>query len=218
LAEIMGQLGDDRAALVPFYLEFGADVRKVVRHLVKRRRRCPDEDEVDNLTFDACYSLAEVAGSWRPDGGALPWVWARGRIERVVDRHFGPITKRLSCFHDCEEVELVAPDDHASIGITLALLAERDEHCALLLSALDESVNEDDVEVFFRYRVQQQSGDPAPAHTVGRALGLKPPAVRQRASRARRRLAAVVARDPRFEPLGDLDLLDSGRPSATVAA
>ena len=218
LGEIMGVLPTDRAALVPFYLEFGDEVRRVVRHLVRRRERALDDDDVDNMTFDACASLAKVAAGWRPDGGALPWVWGRARIERVVDRHFGPITRPLPRFYDREERVVVAAHDEGKLSTALATLAGRDEQCALLLSALEDTVSPEDAEVLLLYRVQQQSGDPAPADTVGRALGLKPPTVRQRASRARRRLAAAVASDARFARLAGIDLLGTSRAPAEVAA
>jgi DNA-directed RNA polymerase specialized sigma24 family protein len=218
LGEIMGALRTDRAALVPFYLEFGDEVRRVVRHLVHRRERFPDDDDLENITFDACAALATAASGWRPDGGALPWVWGRARIERVVNRHFGPLTRPLPSYYDQEERTMLAAHDDSGLGTALATLARRDNQCALLLDALEDSVSPEDAEVLLLYRVQQQSGDPAPADTVGRALGLKPPTVRQRASRARRRLAATVARDARFAGLADIDLLTTARRPAEVAA
>jgi DNA-directed RNA polymerase specialized sigma24 family protein len=218
LGEIMGALPTDRAALVPFYLEFGDEVRRIVRHLVRRREWVPDDDDLDNITFDACASLAMVAASWHPDGGALPWVWGRARIERVVNRHFGPLTRPLPQHYDPEERHVVAAYDEDGLSTALATLARRDDQCALLLNALQDSVSQEDAEVLLLYRVQQQSGDPAPADTVGRALGLKAPAVRQRASRARRRLAATVASDSRFAGLANIDLLATARRPSKVAA
>jgi hypothetical protein len=76
----------------------------------------------------------------------------------------------------------------------------------------------DEVEVFLRYRVQQQSGDPSPSDTVAHELGLHPPAVRQVASRARRKLRKVIDNDPTFAGLGSIDLLHAPSRARRTAA
>jgi DNA-directed RNA polymerase specialized sigma24 family protein len=217
LARIMAAIPHDEAAVVTLFIHFGDDIGRVVHHLVLRHlasrpgRRLPD-DEVDDLTLEACFELARVAGGWRADGGALPWVWARARIERVVADHFGPLTVPLADDDDLAATGLdraaaAAVHDDGSFADALATLAEGDSQCALLLTAIDEQLGRDEAEVLFRYRVQQQAGDPSPAHTVGHELGLRPPTVRKRVSRARQRLADAVATDPRFASLDGLALL-----------
>jgi DNA-directed RNA polymerase specialized sigma24 family protein len=214
----MSLMPTDRAAVVAFHLEFGPEVRRIVDFIAGRRRLQVGDEDIDDLTFDACLAIADVASGWRADGGALPWNWARRRIEGIVASQIGPAVRRLPRDYDVEDIISLAPVDDVDVSTALARLAERDDRCALLLTALDEELSPVDAEVWLRYRVQQQSGDPAPAATVGRQLGLRPPAVRQRASRARRRLAAAVLRDERFRALTGLALLDPPARSHEVAA
>lgn len=217
LVEIMRAMTEDRAAVVTFHAEFGPEIRRIVDFEASRCRLRLAPEELEDLTFDACMALAAVSRAWRPDGGALPWVWARRRINAVVARQRRPLHLALPPGHETEDVSIDAPGDDIDLATTLLSLAERDERCALLAAALRESVGAGDAEVWLRYRVQQQSGDPAPASTVGRELGMRPPAVRQRASRTRRKLAAAVAGDPRFRQLAELALLappTRGEPTA----
>lgn len=218
LVELMQAMVRDRAAVVMFHAEFGPEVRRVVDFEAFRCGLHLAPGDLDDLTFDACMALAAVSGGWRPDGGALPWVWARRRINALVAGQRQPVHLGLPQGHDIEEVHFDAPDDDADLGATLLSLGKRDERCALLAAALRESVGACDAEVWLRYRVQQQSGDPAPAATVARELGMQAPAVRQRASRTRRKLAAAVAGDPRFRLLAGLALLQPPTPAQVVAA
>ena len=210
LARIMGAMVDDEAAVIELYQEFHDEIARVVGFLARRRQPAVGADDVEAMVFDACLALARVAGAWRSDGGALPWVWARSRIVAVVDAALPPPTAPLPADHDL----VVAPPTltgacavDPDVSAVLARLAERDARVALLTLALHESVGLHDGGIWLRYRIQQQAGDPSPAHTVGDELGLRPPAVRQRASRARRRLVRHVSADPRFAPLVDLPLL-----------
>jgi hypothetical protein len=57
--------------------------------------------------------------------------------------------------------------------------------------------------------VQLDSGDPSPSHTVADELGVLAPAIRQRASRARRKLAEVIRSEARYAPIADIALLDA---------
>ena len=217
----MGALASDPAAVVPFHAEFGSEVRVIVEFEARRHRRRPASAEIDDLTFDACLVLARLAAAWRPDGGALPWNWGRRRINELVAAALAPSPGRLPWGWDAEDVGPAAGDaadpDDGTCAPHLVALAGRDHRCALLLEAIDASIGVDDADVWLRYRVQQQSGDPAAAETVARELGLTAPAVRQRASRARRRVAALVAREPRLAALHDLPLLRTAR-STTEAA
>ena len=57
------------------------------------------------------------------------------------------------------------------------------------------------------YRIQQDQGDPSPAHTLAGRYGVTPEALRQRISRGRRRLRHVVRTDPRFAAIADFELV-----------
>ena len=96
LVGIMARLGDgDEAAVVTLYERFGDRVAGTVRAVLRERGLTLVRDEVGGLVFDACLAIGEVAGGWSPEGGALPWTWARRRIERCVDRLLGQRTVPL---------------------------------------------------------------------------------------------------------------------------
>ena len=212
LAEIMAMAAEDESAVVALYLEFGEEIGSVIRFLVPRRGGAHlDEDDLDALTFDACLVLARLAGSWRADGGALPWTWARARLDTLVCERIGPVTTPLVREEQlgATPAPFAAVLDDGAAGTTLSTLARGDERCALLLEALDRSVSPTDAEVLLRLRVQLDSGDPSPSHTVADELGVLAPAIRQRASRARRKLAEVIRSEPRYAPIADIALLDA---------
>src|SRR5262245_17310954 len=181
LAQIMHELADDLAGVARLYLEFGQEIRAVVAHDVRRLGgRHLTDDDIEGVTFDACMMLASLARTWRPDGGALPWVWARARIVGLVAAHIGPATDELPPESDLPPARLDGPPavrDDGAMTPVLALLASGDDRCALLREAMDAAMAPDEVEVFLRYRVQQQSGDPSPSDTVAHELGLHAPAV-----------------------------------------
>jgi hypothetical protein len=218
LTTIMAAAADDPAAGVRLYLEFGPDVGRVVRFLVRRAGgRHWDDDDLAGLTFDACQAIAALARSWRPDGAALPWVWARGRIAGLVADAVGPPCDPLPSFEDglgAAPPLVTGVRDGDDVAGSLTVLAGRDERCARLGDALGGALTERDAEVLLRYRIQQQSGDPAPSETVAAELGLRPPTVRQVASRARRKLAAAVADNPSYASLAGIALLDAREAAA----
>jgi hypothetical protein len=211
LAQIMDELRVDRAAVARLYLDFGPEIAAVVRHDVRRisGRRLRDDD-IEAMTCDACLMLASLADAWRPDGGALPWVWARHRITALVADYLGPVVDPLPPETELEPSRLVTIAHSADDGFmspVLDELAVDDDRCALLREAMDAAMGPGEVEVFLRYRVQQQSGDPSPSDTVANELGLRAPAVRQVASRARRKLLEVIDANPAYASLTSIDLL-----------
>jgi DNA-directed RNA polymerase specialized sigma24 family protein len=212
LVEIMGMAAGDESAVAALYLEFGEEIGAVIRYLVPRRGGAHlDEDDIDGLVFDACLVLARLARSWRADGGALPWTWARQRLDALVCERIGPVTTPLVREEQlgATPAPFTAVLDDGTASTTLSNLARGDERCALLLEALDAAVSPTDAEVLIRLRVQLDSGDPSPSHTVADELGLRAPAIRQRASRARRKLAEVIRTEPRYAPIADIALLDA---------
>jgi DNA-directed RNA polymerase specialized sigma24 family protein len=212
LVAIMARAAEDESAVASLYLEFGQEIGGVVRFLAARRGGAHlDEDDIDSLTFDACFVLVRLARSWRADGGALPWTWARQRLEALVCDWIGPANTPLSSEEQLGAAPAVfeAVLDDGAAGTTLSALAAGDERCALLFEALTEAVSATDAEVLLRLRVQLDSGDPSPSHTVADELGVQAPAIRQRASRARRRLAEVIRSEPRYAPIADIALLDA---------
>jgi hypothetical protein len=73
--------------------------------------------------------------------------------------------------------------------------------------------------VHAEYRIQHSCGDPSPAHTVARDLGLSPDNVRQIDHRVRVALGEVVSEDPRYGALRAipwLGLEPPGPPASTA--
>jgi len=213
LAEIMGLLaGGDRAAAVMLYNEFGGRMAGGVRRRLRELGiHTPGEQLVADLVMDACFELSDCASGWKPGGGALPWTWARRRIDAMIAKSVGIFTDPLD-----ESVSEWLVDSSASAGCADDLgaaalldgLAGRDGRVGLLVAAFAAAhVSERDRAVTLEYRLQGELGDASPANTVGAEFGLKPDHVRQIVKRTRTRLARLADGDGRFRPLADLPLL-----------
>jgi hypothetical protein len=199
----------DRAAMFTLADEFGAQVVGSVRaHLRDLGVDHVERDDLDGLAIDACEVLYDLAGTWRPDGGALPWVWAAHRMRAVASRHVGQHADVLDERAAERAVAPVAgagtePDELA----LLATLAARLPECALLQEALTRVTTPRNQAIVLAVRVQELLGDPAPAATVGREFGLRADAVRQIKRRTLQRLRTLATDEPRFLALADLPLL-----------
>jgi DNA-directed RNA polymerase specialized sigma24 family protein len=222
LAEIMSELAaGDETAVFALYERFGDKIGGTVRAVLRARGLTLVHDEVDGLVLEACLAIAGVAGAWSPDGGALPWVYARRRIENCVDRVVGqytvPLDDYLRAVEDGEAgyPPFTPPGGHAPLPVddrSLAQVLEEmspgDDRCRLLHDALDRAaVSPTDRELTLQYAAEQGSGNRSPATTVAAMFDLRDAAVRQRVHRSKRRLRAVAASEQRFAPLADLPLL-----------
>lgn len=232
LAGIMARLADgDEAAVVTLYERFGDRVAGTVRAVLRERGLSLVHDEVGGLVFDACLAIGDVAGGWSPDGGALPWTWARRRIERCVDRLLGQHTVPLD-EHVHALDERAAQGGYAGVGSLGSLGSgssgsgrraggDREPMCAALASLvavdsrvrlLDDAferaaVSRLDREVCLQYAAEQHTGNRSPATTVGAMFALREPTVRQRVRRSRERLRQLAAAETRFAPIAQLPLL-----------
>lgn len=211
VAEIMARMAaGDRAAVFVLNEHHGHRIAGAVRqHL----RDCGVDrvtpDDLRGLVLDACMELLAVAPAWRP-GGAQPWHWARGRIRAVVA---GWVGVHADAFDGVRaELHLEGPpparSSEDSLAEAFARLVEDDPLVRLVAEAA-QAARVDDVALvcLLDYRVQQDQGDPSPAHTLAERYGVHPDALRQRISRGRRRLRAVVQSDPRFAAIADLELV-----------
>jgi DNA-directed RNA polymerase specialized sigma24 family protein len=214
LAETMERLAaGDPAAVVDLYRDHGDRVAGTVRALLRHRGVSLGADEVDGLVLDACLAIAAVAAAWSPDGGALPWTWARRRIENCVDRVVGQRTVPLDEHVAAVErrsvpVPPAQPASERPLVEALAALAAADERCRLLAEAFDRAaLTPLDREVCLAYAVEQGDGNRAPAVTVGTWHGLREAAVRQRVRRSRGRLRRLAADDPAYAGLADMPLV-----------
>ena len=215
LAAIMAELPGDPAMEVALYSEFGAELRRALLALA-RQHQLPAiaDDEFDGLTFDACEVIGTIARWWRPDGGALPWVYGRDRLLALLRHHIGPITRPLphgelaDTTVEGATARAVAPDDRPAVRVLDQLIRD-DRHPVLrnLADALEAVVSTADAELLLLYLQQQAAGDPSPSHTVGVLTARRPDAVRQAFSRARRRLRKLALTDDHFRALLALPFL-----------
>jgi len=213
LAAVMRRLAaGDEAAVVTLYERFGGQIAAAVQRVARHRPGRIDRGELDGLVFEVCFELAAVAGGWSPDGGALPWVWARHRVANVVDRVLGHVTETLDegrlAQLDDRPVEGAEPGGRGSMLDALERLAPDMASAGLLAEALDRAaLSPRDRELVLEYAYEKHSGNASPAATVAPGFGMREVSVRQAARRARERLLRLAANDERFAPLADLPLL-----------
>lgn len=183
--------GDHRAVFT-FYAEFGPTVRSAAAREAHRQGAGHlGHDDLDGVALDFCLDLCRAAGRWHA-GSALPWVWARRQLRHRLAEAAGQLAFTLDWVDPPEPARSDAPLDPDPLE-TLGSLARRDERCAALARTARHHPR--DMRIFLLLSQQRSQGDPSPAGTVGRELGLSPVAVRKAASRQRARLR-VPALDP----------------------
>jgi hypothetical protein len=200
----------DTAAVFTLVEHHGHRVAGVVR---RQLRRCGvddiSRDDLQSLVLDACMELRHVAPAWKP-GGALPWWWAEGRIRAVVNGWVGVHADSIDDHWDSLEGEEAPHADsfEDSVAETFARLVDEVPLVGLVAEAA-RAARVDDIALvcILDYCVQQDQGDPSPAHTLAERYGVTPETLRQRVCRSRRRLRDVVGRDPRFAALADFALV-----------
>jgi hypothetical protein len=213
LVAIMRRLAEgDDAAAVTLYERYGGPIAAAVQRVAGRRRRRLDRDELDGAVLEVCFELGSVAAGWSPDGGALPWVWARHRVANVVDRMLGqwsePLDEAQLARLECDPPAVGPATAGGSMLDALARLVPNLDSARLLAEALDhEGISARDRELWLEYAFEKQSGNASPAATVAPVVGMKEGSVRQAARRARVRLLRLAAHDERFASLADLPLL-----------
>ena len=191
VVEVMARLvAGDRGATWDLHALAEVPVRHMLRAEARRVDfRIGDEDVLD-LTIDAAIDLAKLARSWDPDG-ALPWVWARKRITRLVHDHIGQFTLELDDEHLQIEAALV-------LGIVpeprevLRSVAQRHPAARQLEQRLSEAVSERDAEIWLGVQLEKGAANRSPAVTIAAECGLRPDAVRKVFQRVNERLGAVA--------------------------
>ncbi|MGH2476421.1 MAG: hypothetical protein ACRDIL_14275, partial [Candidatus Limnocylindrales bacterium] len=117
LVAIMGRLAHgDEAAVVTLYERFRDRIAGAVQQVAAARDMPLRPDDVEGVVVEVCFELARVAGAWSPNGGALPWVWARHRVANVVDRELGQWTEPLDDQQLAQAAELAAPAPETGVA------------------------------------------------------------------------------------------------------
>ncbi|MEZ5378829.1 MAG: hypothetical protein R2733_20175 [Acidimicrobiales bacterium] len=209
LEETMCRLGTgDPAAVWSLVEDFGDDLAKVARSIIAgagRREVLTDDGRIEGIVVDIALHLFHDAGSWDPQGGALPWVWARKAIERIVYADLGHRAVEIDDLdRDRSAASVAAPSLVVEVDATLAVVAERDPAVAKLIEAIALVGSARDAAVHTEYRVQNAAGDPSPANTVADEFGLQPANVRQIDARMRRKLRRLAETDSTYSEIGDL--------------
>jgi hypothetical protein len=212
LVELMGAMAGGRIeAAFALRDEYAGSLRHAVRRALRARQVDLPRAEIDELVADVALVLFEHAGAWRPEGGALPWVWAQHRIVNAVDRHLGCFAEHLDDerLHAWEvagadRAPRPAPGDEPAAFDLLEALAGDDPRLRALADALSEVATPRDREMWLQMRVQEVLGDPAPAASVGRGHGVSAAAARQQRHRVGVRLRDLATTDERFAAIGQL--------------
>jgi hypothetical protein len=216
LAAIMDRLAQgDEAAVVALYERFRGRIAGAVQQVAAIRGARLRPDDLEGVVVEVCFELARVAGAWSPDGGALPWVWARHRVANVVDRELGQWSEPLDEQKLAHVVDDAAPPDSGSAPAgdapmwpVLERIAADHHGARLLLDALERvGISRRDRELWLEYVCEKAVGNPAPATTVGPVFAMKESTVRQAARRVRQRVRCLATTDERYAPLAALPVL-----------
>lgn len=164
-------------------------LRRMVRAEARRIDVRIGDDDVLDLTLDAAIELGKLAKAWKPDG-ALPWVWARRRINGLVHQHVGVFADELDeAHHDIEEpAALTLVDEPRLVLRSLALrhaAALRLEHQLL-------EVSERDADIWLLVQMEKAAGNRSPAVTVAADHDMRPDAIRKVVQRVAQHLDDVA--------------------------
>jgi hypothetical protein len=217
LAAIMHRLAQgDEAAVVALYERFRGRIAGAVQQVAAARGTPLRPDDLEGVVVEVCFELARVAGAWSPEGGALPWVWARHRVANVVDRELGQWTEPLDDQQLAQAAELAAPAPETGVAYArdapiwpaLERIAADHHGARLLRDALERSgISRRDRELWLEYVCEKAVGNPAPASTVGPVFAMRESTVRQAARRVRQRVRRLATTDERYAPLAGLPVL-----------
>jgi hypothetical protein len=211
--------------------DFGGQLRAAVhRHLRSfgRHDLVGRSDDVDYLVWTAALVVLDRAASWDP-AGAMPWTWADKAIRSAIGQDIGHATlpfDDVDPYGDAPNAPPPPPPPpHAAGGdlpvaagsddglAELRALGRYDDRFLLLVEALGIVGRARDRAAHVQYGVQKHLGDPSPALTVGREMGLRPDHVRQIDRRMRVRLQRLAQDDPRYGPLIGLGWFDPPHPA-----
>lgn len=187
-------------------------VRRLIANELSAAGVVVQHDQLDELTRTAVVDIAGLAGSWRPDGGALPWTWARQRIIAGAFNSLGDFHSSLDeldtdvdgRLHEASGSSTVAtpPTDESDLVEALTRLAGCVPEAELLQSGLLKVARERDISIWLNYVTEQAIGNPAPAGAVARAYDLSEANVRKIVQRVRDALRRLALADPSFGAVG----------------
>ena len=210
LNALMGRMADgDLAAVFTLQKEFAGPLRGVVRTILRDLHRqdvMADPDEVDGLIQEVSLVIFDNAPRWRPDGGALPWVWAyraiRAEIVRIIGHPIGGTAEDLE-----SEASAAAPIGGADLGVgALRQFGKHHPQTALIVKLFDDHLPERQANIVLDYQLLKADGRPDASGTVASMYDTSAANVRQIRRRAMQKLAPALA-TPQYAPIAHVHLL-----------
>jgi hypothetical protein len=209
LAEIVeAMLAGDAAATVTFHTVAEPKVRTITLRALRGAGIWVDPDRLYDIVQDGVLALRHSIGSWRPDGGATPWGWARPRLVAIAFEHVGIFADDL---HGAPERPEPEPPCSAVQATPcpldlLADLATTRPELADLHRALTSVATDRDGRVWIDLLLEECHGNRAAAVTVAQNHGLSHANVRKIRQRVQTRLVDL-SRHEEFADLADLPVL-----------
>ena len=169
-------------------------------------------ERLDDIVRDLVLELVDLAPGWRPDGGAKPWGWARGRLISLAFAQLGILAddfdKHPALLADKSDPgEAIDADSSALPSEILGRFAADRSDAALLVEALELEISERDRLVWLDALSEKAAGNRSPAVTVAQTHDISPALVRKICQRVRQRLHDLGTDDDRFSPLLGLPAL-----------
>jgi hypothetical protein len=215
LVAIMARLASgDPAAVITLYDRFGGRIAAAVWRLLDERNMRLGKCEVEGIVFDCCDEIGRLAPAWSPEGGALPWVWARMRLQNVVDRAVGQRTDSIDDLPPGRLEQALADQppparhDDVPLGAVVEHLAPDHTGLRLVLDAFRRAgISTRDRDVLLHHADERCTGNASPAVTLAEVFGMSTVNIRQVVRRTKQKLRALAAADPQFAFLRDLPFL-----------
>lgn len=209
LAEIVSAvLAGDPGATVAFHALAAPRVRSIVLRALQGAGIWVDPDRLHDIVQDGVLALQHCLGSWRPDGGATPWGWARPRLASIAFEHVGVLADDLDEVPERPEPAAPVPEADACPLELLADLATTRPVLADLHRALTTVASDRDGRVWIDLLREESVGNRSAAVTVAQLHGLSHANVRKIRQRVQDRLNAL-SREAEFGSLADLPVLSA---------
>ncbi len=200
-ALMAGMAAGDDAMISALMFEFRDELERAARfHANSVSPSTPNDGDIVGLVADFAFVIADVAKSWRPDGGALPWTFARRALrQKAIDVLVTPIELRKSL--DDGNFGDIADEGSRALGVidgeylgTLIDMADQMPEVAKVLDRLS-SASDEHVAIALEFRIQRQQGDRSAAATVAERFDKTPANVRQIHHRVWKQLADLELDD-----------------------
>ena len=196
LVEIMTAMPHEPAFMVSLMNEFRAELTSHARWQIRRLGVWVDRDVIDDLVVDYAVELHSCAAAWRPDGGALPWVWASARLRNVTIESVRPehmLDRQLPEGFDRADVTTPVWETHdrtVDWKSELDRVGEADEWVARIRDAVDRH-SDRDVCMLVEFLDRRRSGEPAPGDSAAEVFDVKPATLRKAVQRVRETLRSA---------------------------